>query len=152
MSLFTGLQLPAEKKIAGVLAMSGYLAGAKQFTLSDAGKTTPVLHCHGTVDPMVQFPMAQKTEAMLKEAGIENYELKTYNIQHTVIPEELADALEFMKRNLRPDESCAVKEKDVDDMSVKELKAAIMKGGLGKQAVGLVEKSELRKLLKDNKK
>ncbi|GMH61229.1 hypothetical protein TrLO_g232 [Triparma laevis f. longispina] len=152
MSLFTGLQLPAEKKIAGVLAMSGYLAGAKQFSLSDAGKTTPVLHCHGTVDPMVQFPMAKKTESTLKEAGIENYELKAYEIQHTVIPEELAYALDFIKRCLPPDESCAVKEKEIDEMSVKELKAAIRKGGLGSQAVGLVEKSELRNLLKENKK
>ncbi len=34
-------------------------------------------------------------------------------------------------------------------MSVKELKAAIRKAGLGQQAVGLMEKQEFVKLLKD---
>jgi hypothetical protein len=49
-------------------------------------------------------------------------------------------------------ESCVVKEKEVEEMSVKELKAAIRKGGLGNQAVGLTEKRELVELLKNNKK
>ena len=84
MSLFSGLQLPDDKKIAGVLAMSGYLAGSKQFTLSEAGKATPVLHCHGTADPMVNFAMAQKTESILKEQGVKEYVLKPYaGMQHT---------------------------------------------------------------------
>ena len=55
--------------------MSGYLAGSKQFKLSSAGKTTPVLHCHGTADPMVTFSMAQKTESLLKESGGEMSEM-----------------------------------------------------------------------------
>ena len=117
LSLFTGLQLPDDKKIAGVLAMSGYLAGSKQFKLSPAGKTTPVLHCHGTADPMVTFSMAQKTETLLKEGGVENYELKPYaGMQHTVLPEELSDALAFLNKVLPPDDTCAVKPKSVDEM------------------------------------
>lgn len=52
----------------------------------------------------------------------------------------------------RISESCVVKEKEVEEMSVKQLKAAIRKGGLGNQAVGLTEKRELVELLKNNKK
>jgi len=46
------------------------------------------------------------------------------------------------------EDSCVVKEKEVEEMSVKELKAAIRKGGLAKEAVGLTEKRELVELLK----
>ena len=36
-------------------------------------------------------------------------------------------------------------------MSVKELRAAIRRAGLGSQAVGLMEKSEFVKLLRDHR-
>jgi lysophospholipase-2 len=150
LSLYAGLQRPDDEKIGGVLCMSGYLAGAKTFQLSNAGKSTPVMHCHGTVDPMVRFAMAEKTQEKLKEQGIENYTLKPYPIQHTVTHEEIVDALGFLNSVVPPDPSCDIKPKAVEEMSVKELKAAIQAGGLGRQAVGLSEKQELVKLLKDN--
>jgi len=150
LSLFAGLQRQDDEQLAGVLCMSGYLAGAKKFALSNSGKATPVLHCHGTVDPMVKFEMAQKTEAEIKKAGHTNYTLKSYPIQHTVTPEEIGDALQFLNGIIPPDPSCDIKPKAVDEMSVKELKAAIRNGGLGQQAAGLCEKQELVKLLKEN--
>jgi hypothetical protein len=130
--------------------MSGYLAGAKQFVLSEAGKTTPTLHCHGTQDPMVRFDMAQKTEAALKEAGHSKYEMKTYPIQHTLSQEEIVDAVKFLQEIVPADPTCDIVPKAAEEMSVKELKEAIRKGGLGRQAVGLTEKSELVKLVKDS--
>lgn len=53
LSLTTGLQLPADKKLAGLLVLSGYLAGAKEFTLTPGLESVPVFHGHGTSDPMV---------------------------------------------------------------------------------------------------
>ena len=53
LSLFTGLQLPAEMKLAGILVMSGYLAAAKDFTLTPGLENVPVFHGHGSADPMV---------------------------------------------------------------------------------------------------
>lgn len=53
MSLVTGLQLPAENKVAGLLVMSGYLPAANQFQLTPGLEDIPVLHCHGLADPMV---------------------------------------------------------------------------------------------------
>ena len=153
MSLFAGLQMPPEKKLAGVLVMSGYLAGSKQFNLSPSGATTKTLHCHGLADPMVNYNMAEKTRDLLLSGGHKAYELKPYEgLAHSVSVEELKDGLEFLKGVLPVDESCVVKEKEVEEMSVKELKAAIRKGGLGKEAVGLTEKRELVELLKNNKK
>jgi len=85
LALFSGLQMAPEEKLAGILVMSGYLAGAKQFKMSEAGKATPILHCHGTADPMVQWGMAQKTHAMLTtDGGHSDYTLKPYEgMAHT---------------------------------------------------------------------
>ena len=77
MSLYTGLQLPADKKLGGIVVMSGhiifssflsyahgsqyntnalsvgYLPAANTFRLTPGLESTRVLHCHGTADPMV---------------------------------------------------------------------------------------------------
>ena len=151
LSLFTGLQLPKEKKLAGIVIMSGYLAGEKQFQLTDGLQDTPVLHCHGTMDPMVQFRMAELTKNKLTAIGVKDYTLKTYPIQHTVSPDEIAEVKRFLSKVLPPDDTCKIKLKDPAEMSVKELKAAIRKSGLGSKAVGLMEKSEFVKLLQDHR-
>jgi len=127
---------------------SGYLAGAGQFALTPGMENVPVLHCHGTADPLVLFPMAQKTEARLVQLGHSAYTLRPYEgMAHTVAPHELQDAVQFLQQVLPPDESCVVAPKDPTEMSVRELKAAIAAAGLGDRAIGLVEKSELVKLL-----
>ncbi|CAK9027616.1 Acyl-protein thioesterase 1 [Durusdinium trenchii] len=158
MSLFTGLQMPAEKKLAAILVMSGYLPAKDKFALSDGAKDTPVLHCHGTADPMVAFEWAQLTQTRLVEMGVSNYKLEPFEgMQHTVLPQELGMALQFLQERL-PDaqavagaaSSSASASKSIDDMSVEELKAAISNAGLGDQAVGLLEKQELAQLLQRN--
>eukprot|EP00562_Extubocellulus_spinifer_P005915 CAMPEP_0178529310 /NCGR_PEP_ID=MMETSP0696-20121128/32265_1 /TAXON_ID=265572 /ORGANISM="Extubocellulus spinifer, Strain CCMP396" /LENGTH=260 /DNA_ID=CAMNT_0020161017 /DNA_START=140 /DNA_END=922 /DNA_ORIENTATION=- len=154
LSLFTGMQLEggSEQKLAGVLLMSGYLPAAKQFKITPGLEDTPILHCHGESDPMVQFAMAKKSREHVTERGATEYEIKGYpGLVHSVSPEEIADVLAFLTRVLPPDESCRITLKDPSDMSVKELKAAIRKAGLGSKAVGLMEKSEFVKLLKDHR-
>jgi lysophospholipase-2 len=45
LSLFTGLQMvDAQQKLAGILVLSGYLAGAKTFHLTKGLEHTPILH------------------------------------------------------------------------------------------------------------
>jgi lysophospholipase-2 len=96
LSLFTGFQLPADKKIAGILAMSGYLPGKSHFKLTPGLEDIPVMHLHGTRDPLVKFAMAEKSKELLMSEGANNYTLKSYPIQHTVTPEEIGDgALRF---------------------------------------------------------
>lgn len=53
MSLFTGLQLPRDLKLAGLLILSGYLPGAPIFKLTSGLEDVPVYHCHGASDPVV---------------------------------------------------------------------------------------------------
>eukprot|EP00586_Coscinodiscus_wailesii_P022324 CAMPEP_0172509348 /NCGR_PEP_ID=MMETSP1066-20121228/219618_1 /TAXON_ID=671091 /ORGANISM="Coscinodiscus wailesii, Strain CCMP2513" /LENGTH=286 /DNA_ID=CAMNT_0013287785 /DNA_START=296 /DNA_END=1156 /DNA_ORIENTATION=+ len=151
LTLFTGLTLPsAEQKLAGIVVMSGYLPGAQQFELTSGLETTPILHCHGTDDPLVQFPMAEKSKEYVTAKGATDYTLKSYaGMQHTVLPKEIADVLEFLQNKLPPDSSVCVKVKAPEEMSVKELKAAIRRAGLGSKAIGLMEKGEFVKLLKD---
>lgn len=147
LSLFTGLQL--QEKIAGVVVLSGYLPAAPQFEPKHLD--VPVWHGHGTMDPMVQFPMAQKSQELVTGKGIKEYTLETFPIQHTVSPPELQKMMQFVAKVLPPDDTCRIQLKDPKDMSVKELKAAIRKGGLGGKAVGLVEKSEFIKLVQDHR-
>mmetsp|Transcript_22509 Transcript_22509/g.62675 ORF Transcript_22509/g.62675 Transcript_22509/m.62675 type:complete len:161 (-) Transcript_22509:719-1201(-) len=145
LSLFTGLQL--EASLAGILVMSGYLPAASKLKLSQTD--TPVWHGHGTMDPLVQYAMAEKTKSILTERGVKNYNLSSYPIPHTVSPSELGDALGFLKKVLPFDESIKVALKDPKEMSVKELKAAIRKAGLS--TLGLMEKSEFIKLIQDHR-
>mmetsp|Transcript_22285 Transcript_22285/g.66039 ORF Transcript_22285/g.66039 Transcript_22285/m.66039 type:complete len:287 (-) Transcript_22285:1133-1993(-) len=153
LSLYTGLQLDSvDQKLAGIVVMSGYLAAAKSFKLTSGLEVTPILHCHGSADPMVIYDMAKKSQQHLLEMGAKEYKLRSYaGLVHSVNMEEIADVMTFLQRVLPPDESCKVKLKDPSEMSVKELKAAIRKAGLGSKAVGFMEKGEFVRLLKDHR-
>jgi lysophospholipase-2 len=151
LSLFTGMQLECGK-IGGVVVMSGYLPAAKKFTIREENKDIPILHCHGEADPMVTIQMAHKSKETVMEKGALKYELKTYpGLVHSVNPEEIQHVKEFLEGVLPSDKECQVKLKDPSEMSVKELRAAIRKAGLGSKAVGLMEKSEFIKLVRDHR-
>jgi hypothetical protein len=77
--------------------------------------------------------------------------LETFPIPHTVSPPELQKMMQFVSQILPPDDSCKIQLKDPKEMSVKELKAAVRKAGLGAKAVGFMEKSEFIKLLQDHR-
>jgi lysophospholipase-2 len=66
LSLFTGLQLPIEQKLSGICVMSGYLAGASSFKLTEGLETIPILHCHGTADVVVRHEWAARTKEHLE--------------------------------------------------------------------------------------
>jgi predicted esterase len=147
LSLFTAFQLP--NTIAGIVCLSGYLPAAKQFRIHPGNEHIPVLHCHGTQDMVVAYPLAQKSKTKIQEMGCTNYTIQSYPIGHTVDMKELADVLKFLKERLPPDEAYKIKVKDSNEMSVKELREAIKKAGLSHKAVGLMEKSEFVQLLQN---
>ena len=147
LSLFTGFQLP--NTIAGIVCLSGYLPAAKKFRIHPGNEHVPVLHCHGTQDMVVAYPLAQKSKIKVQEVGCTSYTIQSYPIAHTVDKKEIADVLKFLKERLPPDETFQIKLKDVTDMSVKELREAIKKAGLSHKAIGLMEKSEFVRLLQD---
>jgi len=147
LSLFTGLQLP--HSLAGIVVMSGYAPAVSQLEVKQPA--VPVFHGHGTRDAVVQYAMAEKSKEYLTEKGVQNYELKSYPIEHTVAPDELAQVLQFIQTCLPADDTCKIQLKDPSEMSVKELKAAIRNAGLLSKAAGFMEKQEFVRLLTDHR-
>eukprot|EP01038_Epipyxis_sp_PR26KG_P016042 gene16042-21777_t len=52
LSLYTGLQSSIENRLAGLLCLSGYLPSAGSFKYTQGLEELPILHCHGTADPV----------------------------------------------------------------------------------------------------
>jgi len=150
LSLFTGLQTEVHKRVAGIVCLSGYLPAASSFKLTPGFEDLPVLHCHGTSDPMVQYSMAEKTRDKIVGHGATKYVLKGFPCQHTVVPQELAEVVQFLAGVIPPAKGC-VKVKSPKEMSVKELKAAVRNAGIARQAVGFYEKAEFVKLLEEHR-
>jgi len=152
--LFTGMSMPdPSQKLAGIAVLSGYLVSAKKLQVTKGLESTPIFHGHGTSDPLVIHTNAVKSKQYMLEHGVTSYELKSYQgMQHTVIPEEIADWLNFCRAVLPPGgHDFKPTLKDPTAMSVKELKEAIRNAGLGSKAVGLMEKSEFVKLVQEHR-
>lgn len=133
------------------LHCTGYLPGASQFSITPGHEATPVLHCHGTSDPVVIPDWAHKTRDHVTQKGCLRYELKTYpSVGHTVTPQILSHAQAFLLEILVDAPGLAVKPKAPAEMSVKELKEAVRRAGLGKQAVGFCDKGEFVRLLEEH--
>lgn len=151
LALFTGLQGPIEQRLAGVLILSGYCPGYSKFRLTPGLEDLPVLHCHGTADPVVRHEWAVKTKEHVMGQGHTRYELKDYiGMQHTASQSELAYATAFLLSLLPEDKSLCLAPpppKDPLTMSVKELKQAIVQAGIGSKALGFTEKHEFVDLL-----
>ena len=148
LSLFTGFALP--EQLAGIVLLSGYLPAASKFKVTPGLESTPVLHCHGTQDLLVNHSLAKKSKQQVQsQHGVQDYTIKSYNIGHTVSMDELNDVLEFVKLRLPDDPSFRIQLKDPSTMSVKELKAAIRRAGLS--SAGCFEKSEFVRLLQEHR-
>lgn len=152
LSLYTGMQLPAGECLAGIVMMSGYLPHASGFKITPGAKNTPIFHGHGAVDPLVQVTAAKESQSVVTEKGATNYNLEVYEgLAHSANPKEIADVMTFLEKVLPKVEECYIKLKDPTEMSVKELKAAIVKAGLGSRTQGFSEKSEFIDLLKNHR-
>eukprot|EP00596_Hydrurales_sp_CCMP1899_P002480 CAMPEP_0119038956 /NCGR_PEP_ID=MMETSP1177-20130426/8175_1 /TAXON_ID=2985 /ORGANISM="Ochromonas sp, Strain CCMP1899" /LENGTH=282 /DNA_ID=CAMNT_0007002205 /DNA_START=276 /DNA_END=1124 /DNA_ORIENTATION=- len=152
-SLFAGLQLPLDMKLAGILVMSGYLPGASKFKITPGFEDVPVMHCHGTADPVVIFDHVEKTRNHVTEKGLKSYNVRSYNgVGHTITPEILKDVAIFFKQILPFNIDLCIKPKLPKEMSVRELKEAIQKAGIRGQSLGFMEKYEFVRLLEEHQK
>jgi lysophospholipase-2 len=104
MSLWAGLQLTHKyrSRLAGVLVLSGYLPKEQAFNLTEHGKNTPVLHCHGTADPVVLGQFAEASRKHIAEVGhTATYNLKLYHgMAHTATMQELVDVMAWLSEVL----------------------------------------------------
>jgi phospholipase/carboxylesterase len=99
MALHTGLRLP--HKLAGIMALSGYLPLADRFPSERhaANAKTPVFMAHGTMDPVVILKRGEDSRDALAAMG-HPVQWHTYPMQHSVHPHEIADIANFLKQVL----------------------------------------------------
>lgn len=87
--------------LAGAMALSTYLPlhDTLPKELTDAAKATPVLMCHGRVDPVLPLKMGTDSRDGLKSWGM-NVEWHDYPMAHAVCAEEIDDISAWLGRVL----------------------------------------------------
>jgi phospholipase/carboxylesterase len=95
MSLQVGLRFP--HRLAGIMALSGYLPLANSLTLerSEANGKTPILMAHGVWDAVITLERAEASADILEKLG---YQVgwNTYPMEHSLHPDELVDISRFL--------------------------------------------------------
>ena len=98
------------EKLAGIIALSGYLTGKKEIvdhwnTINDS---TPVWMAHGDCDPMIPHALAKDSfEELLRLKETTSKDPKhTWSLyrgmQHSSSPEEMQDLFKFIEKTLPP--------------------------------------------------
>jgi phospholipase/carboxylesterase len=87
-ALHVGLR--AERQLAGVLVLSGYLLLPDQLEAErqPGGRQTPFLFCHGRYDPVVPLRLGQASFARVTRTGY-NAEWAEFDMQHSLCMEEV---------------------------------------------------------------
>jgi phospholipase/carboxylesterase len=100
-ALFTGLR--HQSKLAGIIALSTYLADAASTQLERSGEnqTTSIFFGHGLDDPLITIEAAISGRDTLIGLGYD-VEWHTYNMPHSVYPKEIQDIANFLKKRLIP--------------------------------------------------
>lgn len=100
-ALHTGLRYP--HRLGGVLALSTYLPLNARLAgeAHDANRDTPILMCHGSLDPMVPMALGQTSRDLLQA---QNYRVdwRDYPMQHQVCMEEIEHISAWLATLLRP--------------------------------------------------
>ena len=94
-ALHTGLRHPS--KLAGIIALSGYIPVPSDdgSEYPEINRGMPILIAHGTMDPVVPPVLAEQALEYLKEYEF-TCAFKTYPMEHSVCPEEIADIAAFI--------------------------------------------------------
>lgn len=109
LSLYTGLQLDAT--LAGVVALSGYLPKPDVWATTEASRQTPVLQCHGDMDPMVLPAWAEQARDTMREAGVASVQYTVYpGMAHSANPEEIEEVRQFLCAALPKEAAAAAAE------------------------------------------
>jgi len=82
--------LHAEERLAGLMALSTYIALPGELANSKASREMPVFMAHGSFDPMLPVGWGRTSADKLMEAGF-NVEWHDYPMAHAVCPQEIED-------------------------------------------------------------
>ena len=99
MALMTGLR--HRERLAGIIAMSGYLPLADQTATerSATNQDVPIFMAHGSRDPVVVMPRATASRDYLLSLGYP-VEWHEYAMEHSVCQEEIADMQAWLQKVL----------------------------------------------------
>ena len=99
MALHTGLRYP--KKLAGIMALSGYLPLAETFAAerTEVNANTPIFMAHGSQDPVVIPARGEATRDLLTGLGYA-VQWHSYPMPHSVHPREISDIGAFLTQVL----------------------------------------------------
>ena len=93
--LFAGLRM--QERLAGIIALSTYLPESQSFDTERSAENadTPVFFGHGSEDPVIPVSAALRSRDLLTELGY-NIEWHTYQMPHSVHPQEIEDISNFL--------------------------------------------------------
>ncbi|MDD2882669.1 MAG: dienelactone hydrolase family protein [Rhodoferax sp.] len=99
MALHTGLRYP--QRLAGIVALSGYLPLAQTFAAerAEANAKTPIFMAHGSQDPVVIPARGEASRELLSDLGYA-VQWHSYPMPHSVHPREIADISAFLTHEL----------------------------------------------------
>uniref|UniRef100_A0A671L446 palmitoyl-protein hydrolase n=1 Tax=Sinocyclocheilus anshuiensis TaxID=1608454 RepID=A0A671L446_9TELE len=103
LSLYTSLT--SQQHLAGVVGLSCWLPLHKTFPQAASGsgnKDTPILQCHGEMDPMIPVQFGAMTAEKLKTIiSPQNVTFRTYpGLMHSSCPQEMSAVKEFIEKQL----------------------------------------------------
>ncbi|GAA5919490.1 hypothetical protein JCM1841_002232 [Sporobolomyces salmonicolor] len=103
--------LTSERKLAGVVCLSGFLGMADKIKsmMTDYATKLPVFHGHGTADQVVQYKWGKESVEKLKELGFKDIEFKSYpGMPHSFCDAEQKDLEAFLTKVLPTNSVCEV--------------------------------------------
>ena len=91
--------LGEERQLAGLMALSTYIANPETLTVNPVNKNIPMHLFHGTYDSMVTPAMLEDARTILKDLGFEA-PCKTYPMDHEVCMAEIQDIANWLEEVL----------------------------------------------------
>ena len=98
-ALYGGLRFPF--RLAGILALSTYLPGARSLAAEahPANRDVPIFLAHGSQDPVIALALSERSRAAMAGLGY-IVEVHTYPMPHSVCAEEVRDISIWLQRVL----------------------------------------------------
>lgn len=103
--LSLGLAISYNKKLAGILNMSGIFAMKKGIPsrIKTVNFDTPIFHGHGDIDPVFNIVFARQTAEYFKALGFKDYQFHEYiGMVHQTCSDEMNDIENFVRKALPP--------------------------------------------------
>ena len=91
--------LHAKQKLAGLMALSTYIALPGELAASDGNRDLPVFMAHGSFDPMLPFQWGKASAEQLITHGFA-VEWHDYPMAHAVCAEEISDIRDWLLKVL----------------------------------------------------